>query len=479
MPYIDLDTSYKGNAIEHQIGNMPGISNYQASSWLNFLNGSTALHADLGATKVPMILRSFPASPTMANQKGEASNLVSGSNISQLLKWDYTIAYSQTVHYPQDELDFTVHFNVRDDATQVLAGFKDAFNSLAQFVTVYPEVEKVFRETLVKIDATTKTSSPEFAQAGKALEAFNKMVTAIVDAAGGSALRMADFSSTPRRSSKVSSYKFKLKEGSETVPGEAAALVVTITGQPPTGIGNPIVNIPGYKTKPFTGNNREFCFSFEDATGKPLKASTGQGIGPREVVLPNMNILARQDAETTVELKRNVGLVPGKTTASDFIYTTGKVGFANLYHPSIEHDEEVKIAEIGAGGPHKTTLSQHLTNLFAALLKENSQDTLSFLMTTTYTYKFNSALEGIELPVIMQPMQSFDITSNADGNLPQKAIDSWSKSILSWFHAHQTSKDEGILHFDMTVFSNLTQQSMPLLRLNSLTLEVQYITDIP
>ncbi|NER39488.1 MAG: Ig-like domain-containing protein [Oscillatoria sp. SIO1A7] len=482
--YIDLDTSYKGNAIEHQIDNMPGISNYQASSWLNFLNGSTALHADLGATKVPMILRSFPASPTMANQEGNASHTISGNDISQLLKWDYTIAYSQTVHYPQDELDFTVNFNVSDNGAQVMASLKDAFNSLAQFVTVYPEVEKVFRETLVKIDATTDKSSSEFAKAGKALEVFNQMVKDIVHDAGDSALRMVDFSSTPRRSSKVGSYEFKLKEGSETVPGEADALVVTITGQPPTGIGNPTVKIPKHTTKPYRVKcNGDFCFYFEnDATGKPLKASTSQGIGPREVVLPNMNILARQDAETTVELKRNVGLVPCKTTASDFIYTTGKVGFANLYHPSIEHDEEVKIAEIGAGGPQNATLSQHLTNLFATLLKENSQDTLSFLMTNTYTYKFNSALEEIELPVIMQPMQSFDV-KNSPGNSGEttlaQAISSWSGSILDWFTVHKTSTQEGILHFDLTIFSNLTQKPMPLLRLDSLTLEVQYITDMP
>lgn len=480
LSYIELDTTYAGNEIEHQIGTLPNISDYRASTWLSFINGASLLNTKLGATKVPMILRSFPASPAMVNQQGEASNSRSDNDISKILEWNYTINYSQAFHYPQDELNFTVNFNVHHDTT-VLATFEDAFNPLAEFITVYPEVEKVFLDKLVKIDATT-SDPDEFRTAAIALDAFNTLVSRIIASAEGNGLQVSDFSPS-HLTLAVEPYNFRLKEGSGTVGAETAVLVITIIGKPPAGIGTPTVKIPNYTTKSYTGTcNGDFCFYFEDAGGNPLKALTGQGIVPRAVVLPKMNILARQDAETTVELKRNVDLVPGKTTASDFIYTTGKVGFANLYHPLIEYDREIPIAAICGGAPRNAMLSQHLANLFNKLLMKNSQDTLSFLMTNTYTYQSNPALDGIELPVIMQPMQIFNMKASSGSNHNKtltEMIENWSKSIQKWFRDHQTSTQGGILYFDLTIFSNLTQQPMPLLRLNSLSLELEYITDIP
>jgi len=483
LPYIDLDTSYQGSAIEHQISTLPNISDYRASSWLNFFNKTSELDADLGVAKVPMILRSFPSSPSMVNQEGKASNPISGSQISKILEWNYTINYSQTIHYPQDELDFTVNFNVYDD--NVLTAFRDAFNDLAEFVTVYPDVEKVFFETLINIDATT-TDPSKFEDAATALKAFNDMVGRIVKSAEGNGMRMAE-SKPSRLSAAVEPYVFQLKEGSGTVGTEKSALLVTIIGKPPAGIGDPTLQISGYTTKPYSGTcNGDYCFYFEDGDKKkPLTAEAGQKIGPRTVVLPDMNILARQDADTTVELKRNVDLVPGKTTVSDFIYSTGKVGFVNPYHPLIEHGEDIDIAKIGGGVSHKATLKQHLTNLFTELLKENSQDTLSFLMTNTYTYQANPTLDEIELPVIMQPMQNFDVKELPAGNGDKtrtltEMIDSWSGSILDWFNKyHHTSTQGGILHFDFTIFSNLTKRPKPLLRLNSLKLDLEYVTDLP
>jgi hypothetical protein len=481
LPYIDLDTTYVSNEIEQQIEALPNIPDYRASTWLSFLNGSNLLNADLGVTKVPMILRSFPASPMMVKQQGEASNLISGSDISKILEWNYTINYSQTFHYPQDELNFTVNFNVYDDAT-VLANFKDVFNTLAEFITVYPEVEKVFREKLVGIDATT-ADQDKFNAAAIALDAFNAMVGKIVAVAKINGLHASNFSPS-RLTLAVDPYNFSVKEGSGTVGTETGALLVTIIGKPPAGIGTPTVTIPGYKTEKFDPrpDKDHFRFYFKDPGGNPLKALTGQGIGSRTVTLPKMNILARQDAETTVELKRNIDLVPSKTTASDFIYTTGKVGFANRYYPLIEYDQEISIAAISSGKPQKATLSQHLTNLFNELLKENSQDTLSFLMTNTYTYQLNPALDRIELPGIMQPMQGFNVKGSSgrdDDKTLTKMIESWSGSIQKWFNTHKTSIEDGILHFDLTIFSNLTQKPLPLVRLKSLTLELKYVIDIP
>ncbi|MEN6328609.1 MAG: LysM peptidoglycan-binding domain-containing protein [Syntrophomonas sp.] len=474
LPYIDLDTSFTGSFIEHQISSLPGVKDYHASSWLNFFSKPGILTADLGSARVPMILRSFPASPSMTGQQGQASQTISVMNIDHILDWDYTIAYSQAVHYPQDELYFTVNFNVADGAEN-FASIQDAFNDLAEFVTVVPDIQKVFQEILIKIDAAT-SDMDLFNAAAMALKSFNDVVARIVKAAEGNTMVMAS-RQLERISNCAEPYCFRLKEGVGS--GERkSALVITIIGQPPEGIGEPRVEIPNYKTVR-NDNNDGFSFYFIDSQGEPLSAEEGQKIGPRKVVLPEMNILARQDVETIVELKRNVDLVSGKIIADDFVYSTGKVGFSNPYHPLIEYDQAFSISKLGGDRPDK--LRNHLRNLFAALLKENSQDTLSFQMTNTYTYPSNNNLDALELPVMMQPLESFSVKlpsgPNGDKTLDDM-LDGWSGSILKWFKTHQPVTANGVLHFDLTIFSNLTQQPMPLLRLHALLLETQYIDDL-
>lgn len=481
LSYIDLDTTYQGSSIEHQIGTLPNVADYRASTWLSFVSGTETLTSDLGPTQVPMILRSFPASPSMVEQTGASSYPISPDDLEKILQWNYSINYSQTIHYPQDELYFTVNFNVQDGA-MLLKSFQDAFNELAEFITVYPDVNAVFRGTLMGIDAET-TDQSQFDSAAVALESFNAMVARIVAAsAGGGGLVMAQ-QPRLRGSNQAEPYLFRLKEGAGTVGSETEALVITIIGTPPEGIGNPTVEIPGYTTQPYTGTcNGDFCFYFEDDQGEPLSAAVGQGIGPRTVVLPNMNILQRQDAETTVELKRNVDLVPGRVTAPDFVYTTGEVGFANPLYPLIQYDQEIEIQSVGGGGNRTGTLQELLTEFFAVLLAENTQETLSFLMTCTYAYRLNPVLEPVTLPVVMQPKQSFDVQQPPAGTgdrTLEEMIESWSGSILTWFGEHATSTQQGVLQFDLTIFTNLTEQNMPLLRLSSLVLALQWVTNIP
>ncbi len=136
------------------------------------------------------------------------------------------------------------------------------------------------------------------------------------------------------------------------------------------------------------------------------------------------------------------------------------------------------------------SLKQHLTQLFVVLLKYNTQETLSFLTTCTYLYDLQKSnnLDSIELPVMMQPMQSFKVKGDGNGNIQylnskaektlEQMIDSWSGSILQWFNDHKTSTLGGELYFDLTIFSNLTDNPRPVLHLSSLSLQVQYVKDI-
>ncbi|WP_142786400.1 LysM peptidoglycan-binding domain-containing protein [Changchengzhania lutea] len=486
LPYIDLDTSFESNAVEHQIGNLPNIGEYRASTWLSFANKSKTLDSDLGRTKVPMILRSFPAVPTMVNQTGKTfrdkvQKSQSEVDINNILEWSYFINYSQTTHYPQDQLDFVVNFNVMDKPKSTDSNFEDAFNQLAQFITIYPEVEKVFLQQLIQITAAT-TDENLFKDSAIALGAYNTMISMVIDAAEGNGLRMSDFA-VIRVSNEVDPYVFSLQEEVGTVNNEKAALIISITGKPPVGVGNPSVIIEGYDTKILSEASEDvFRFYFEDATtSRILPASQGQSIGPRSIKIPEMNLLARQDAETTVELKRNVGLVPDKTTTSDFEYSTGSIGYQNPYHPVASYGGLINIATI-SGKELEQSLQQHLTTMFDILLKENSQPTVSILMTNTFNYQINTALENIELPVMMQPLQSFNVKKLTKADINKtlaEMIDSWAGYILEWMAVHNTSNLENAsLNFNLTIFSNLTEVPTPLVHLDQLYLDLSMITDV-
>ena len=68
------DAKYDGISIEHQISDVPGIEDYNASSWLGFVEASagSALSSRLGDFDVPLVLRSFPTTPAMTDQRGQS-----------------------------------------------------------------------------------------------------------------------------------------------------------------------------------------------------------------------------------------------------------------------------------------------------------------------------------------------------------------------------------------------------------------------
>ncbi|SFD59816.1 LysM domain-containing protein [Chitinophaga sp. CF118] len=484
LPYVDLDLSFAGSSIEHQISTLPNIEGYEASTWLSFVTplsmNDSPLTGDLGKIQVPMVLREFPTAPSMVNQSGESTVPPDTADINQLLNWNYNIEYALPIHYPQDQLDFTINFNVADTSNMMLRGIEDAFPQLAEFITVSPSVYAVLETQLTLVTAVTADGDPLLDTVSTALTSYTELLSQVVTAAQGNMLTMPG-SNSRLTSTEVLPYTFYIQEGSATVD-EVQALIVSVHGLPPDGIGQPLVDIKGYERHAYTqicaGN---FCYYYMK-DGAVLSAAAGQVIPDRTVIIPAMNILARQDAATTAFIRRNAELVPGKPSSEPFIYTTGMVEFSNPYHPTTDCDTPIDISTINApSGKHNyASLTTQLTNLFDALLEENSQDTVSFLMSSQYTYQLNAGTGNVDLPVIMQPMQSIQVNPGASTGDKKLAdmIAEWAGSIGLWYNNRSPLTTNAALWFDLTVFSNLTQQPLPLVRLRTLNLDIQYITEM-
>jgi len=110
---------YQITNIEHQIEAMPEIEEYQASSWLTFVNTQDPLlQIPLGSFEVPLILRALPTPPSMVEQHGSPSSDSSddslrsdSSGLDVAMDFDYSLIYSRDYHEPQDDVHFTLVFS--------------------------------------------------------------------------------------------------------------------------------------------------------------------------------------------------------------------------------------------------------------------------------------------------------------------------------------------------------------------------------
>lgn len=473
---IDLDLRFQASDIEHQIGSLTGILGYQPSSWLRFVIPPQAapLNADLGAVSVPLVLRTFPTTPTLTTQKGATND--SATDLASLVLWTYSFTYALPFHYPQDRVYGNIAFNAAKSGQ--LKAFQDAFAPLAEFVTVYPAVYEDLEIYLAGIDATTDPvkDAQAIENAGVALDSAISLLNGIVDAASGSGLIMAS-RTRDRDAEDPLAFSFYIEEDDIDYEGTQGALRVSLVGQVPPGLGTPQVEVASqlYMPIPLKSddiNRLSFVYRNIATPTQYLSASEGQAISDRKVIVPGANILQRQSTTTSLYLKRNQELIPGRPSAKAFIYQTPEVKFSNPLFPQADSSQRIPIEQLGAGAPgtiHVRALAEQLQTLFDTLLAGSSQPSITVQVETTYRYSLNSAIEAIQLPILMQAPLSVALT-----DLPNM-VNVWSSAIETWFNGQPPCGDDGTLWFDLSLMSDLTGQAMPLLRLRKLSLTLPAI----
>jgi LysM repeat protein len=482
VSYVDLDLEFDGTAIEHQIqkGIGPDVGGYVASSWLSFVveDAPSPFHADLGRVQVPMILRDYPAIPSIPSQTGTG---VGGDDLATIRQWTYRFAYSLPFHYPQDRVDGKVEFNLKEPSLGADAGFPDAFAQLAEFVTVWPQVNDDLGKYLAQVDVTT-TDTTTLQNASAAANAFVYLAEQVGTAAIASRLRFEV--ARPRLVGDVDlTYAFHVDEGSVPIGGHDA-LLVKLTGKLPPQVSSAKVVIDGYTPvtpPPVTVGGCDDpdvqCFVYKASDGSYLAAEKGQAIADRTIELDGLDILERQDARPSVFIERNKRLVPDKDCLPEFVYTTPPTTPTSPLYPTIDSSAEIPIAPIGTP-PSPRTLEQHFSALFTDLLSYNTEAgiaDISVQVHVAYAYELITGFDAIELPVLMQPPMSVTVTGTGPGTLAQMEAD-WAGAITTWFGAEQPQLG-GTLWLDLLIMSDQTATPTPLLRLRRLCLPLSAVTD--
>jgi hypothetical protein len=492
QPFVTITGAYLPTYIEHQIDKLPGIDHYLASSWLSFVlqpdpvnPAAWPLYGDLGVFDVPLILRAYPTPPSMVTQEQEQadSNLcqVTGP-LAQALLWNFAFTYSEFYHFAQDRTYCTVLFNIRPNLFKAMAGERDLFTDLAEFVTVYPNVQQDMEQYLKPIDSTG--GDPDaFNYADAAIRTFTEMVRRVTESwkvwptdrqsrlnAGQAQGQMA--------------YTFHLSEQAE----KNGNLIVNLveTGKRPAGVSAPVVQIDGYFTT-VSGTSPSFTYTFADSKKNPLPAGQGMGIAARKVVLPCLNAVVYQDAWVSAQMTRNEELVPGKRSADPFIYQTPEVKFANPFMPRLDSKEAINIAAAG-GAPAMRSLANQLGQFFSVLFAGQIPPDQTIQLECRYAYQLANKLQAIILPVLLVPPTSLEIGSAfqvPEGWLPGKYdpaasfVCNLTSAVWQWFQDTVPSGAGGKLLIDLTIMSSLTQNLVPLVRLEGLFLDLARIQPTP
>jgi LysM repeat protein len=504
---VSLNLSYQGQYIEHEIGQLAGIEGYEPSSWLSFVDirdpeardeRPNPLHAELGTFEVPIVLREFPATPTLVNQDklaplispcyeprtGDAEDASAGSLLAGIdcdragpydplaaaTRWNYSFTYALQVHHQQDEIHGAVRFNIveRRNLMAFTGPKRDVFDNLAQFTQVYPQVQADLNAYLVPIDVDT-TDATVLKNAQTALESAAAMIDWLATSPPG----LPTANGAPTALAADGSVGFTISEGEETIGGvNALTISVKLSAALPARVGKPLVEIDGYTCElQASSGGLTSVFAYKTEDGSYLPASVGMNIAARTFVLPDLDILERQDAQTEVYITRNADLVAHKTIDDPFVYTTPKVSFDEPLHPTLVVDDTINLATIFSTGPKnpvKRSLDCQLGLLYDALFANAGTPDVTMQASLYYEYEIASGIAKVRLPVYLMPPTPTRLRADGAGTPLADVITMQVAGWTDWFSANTPETLGGALVLDLTVMSDLTAQPMPILHLTGL-----------
>ncbi len=474
---LPLDLSYAASSVA-----VPGNEDLNGSSRFEFISKDNALLSvrklHEKAVMLPLPLNEIPAAPFLSGQSGQLIRYETDRFPPDLMDWNYEFTYSRECHYPQDALHFAVDFNRAADKGDLFKGESaDAFTNIAQFIAVMPDMAGALEE-IPHID--DQSGSEAIAAAKTALTAFTDMAQDIITGfAGREPDACLASGNTLMHTGTDSSHRFTVKESCEMVEGIENVLVITISisEESKKVIGNPQVLIDGCRTEPYSakeGTNVDFCCYFTK-DGQPLPANTGQTIPKRTVVLKALNVLVQQKVSVSVFSERNAELIPGRPVNPALVYTTEEVMFQD-YYPGFLNNDAVNIASVNSCKTVKGTLLMHLTHLFALLLHKNAQPVLPCAVEVTYDYPVTPSDIRAKLPVMALPLYTMHLGNNPDTALETMLLN-WISGIKDWLNLNTPDTTDALLNFNLTFFSNLTDELKPLIKLENLYLKMEDIKE--
>lgn len=525
--HVPLKLEYRPTHIEHEIGGVPGVEEYQASSWLTFIDALPAIAT--ANLDIPIPLRAYPTPPSLQSQSAVPADPQRDPNatLTKAKEWTYRFVFARP-HAAQDRIDANVRFNVPLDAGfqgRLTAEQPDLFVMLARINLVLAAIEQIFATDLMKVGLDTDPADPLFKRAQQALGAFARLVAGepgdgygLADAwrgwvTSGSPLEAAPATTLPfavaedfinyevKSGTTLKLLRVKIAYPKRLLPGMDSPPSVTFDGYAAHWVDpqdQPVLSAAdGSRREDLRLNLRQGladeelvyeAFIYEKVNPGPddppyLTWDQSRTMADRRVDLAGLDVIQYQNAWANLQIIRNLNLVGEQNpTRSPFVYRTPAVQFRNKLTPLLDNGSEIEIARVPSGAPEERKLADHLTALFTAFFKGSPSQEQLINLEVRYGYTLSEQSQGlaIELPVLLVPPTEFQIPPDwTEGQVPAaRFVEALAGRIVGWYGMTRPATLHGHFRFDLSAFSSLTNNTQPLVRVRNLVLGVDEITDL-
>jgi hypothetical protein len=506
---VALNLNYNLTHIEHQFGDIPGITGYRPSSWLSFIipfqaGPPTGSSSNIGQVKIPIPLLEYPAPPSVKQQFFEAGPTgpkgytgpfigvtgMTGENlkIQQAKIWSYNYEYNE-VQAAQDSIQAFIQYN-STGATGYIDGntgavvHKELTNALAQFNEAYPSIQSDMNKYLARVTPNTSRTSGAYQSAYRVAQDFAWLAARVAQGWQSWQEVVQDNALKPTF---PNSNVYKITESGASSSNN---LLVTIQGNPANKNPNKIieVSIPnsgGYYPvlQPESDiKQQKFIYKYQNAAQQYLSYSRRLEFPFRMIRSDNLEIIAMQNGWGGVSVVRNEYLLgeTGPQTNLEFVFQTPLTRARNPLIPFLETGELINVAGINLDPSQKHPMSVLMKNMFnAILLGVPSGHAQNIQISCNYSFNVNKDLnlEKVVLPVFLtvqfplEQMGSAPVVANMS-----LIIENWVKERGLDKNTGEGAKEglqhyNGHLHFEVTVFSDM-EEKLPLFRLDNLDLNI-------
>ncbi|HAS39087.1 MAG TPA: hypothetical protein DCS93_01345 [Microscillaceae bacterium] len=446
---------YQVSHLEQDMTNVPGIDDYLASTWLTFVIPIDNIGEDVGPVEIPVVLRSYPTPPSVTSQQPEYPTQSNIETIDESRTWNFEYMYTNAVA-AQDTIETQVELNVpaATPNAQKALDVLSLDDALAQFVSVYPQINQDFQTYLAQLTQQDVMDGTDvFINAKFALNAFVKIVGQVAMAWGQwNQVNPRTPQPISAKAAVASQEPIRLLYTMEELQDDGE-LVLTVVPSATNPFANaPTVNIPGYETVPVAANSFKYkqgnqFLSFDDRNKQPL----------RQVILPGLNIFNEQNAWAGALIIRNADLLQNNEggflpTNPRFIYQTPLVKFYDKLIPALYCPTVIDIATIGTAtypvSPQRT-LADQMGALFDALTDGVNAAQIEMKMNIAYKYVLADTSFAITVPVLLAT--PFALTTSDQGSSFATQL---TNNLNQWLDDNIADTSNGTFEYTINVFSN-------------------------
>jgi len=269
------------------------------------------------------------------------------------------------------------------------------------------------------------------------------------------------------------------KENPDQAEVTALRVTVKLGEMLPLRVGIPLLKIANYTCERIeTVDPRTLVYFYKDDRGYYLRASEATGTD-RTFVLPDMDILERQNAQTEIGCIDESENVDGHSSDRPNTDITPKVSFPSPTYPFLSIDDPINLTTWFSSDEHTSgtdRLKSQLIRFFETLFANAHANDVIFGLTVSYQQPVSMSsgdpirIEPLLLPILLIPKIQIALPFTGSAHQFDSLMASLMEGVENWsLNAGLAPTDVKTLVFNLIVYSSLADQPLPLMNLTIYT----------